>query len=116
MPIFPSTFAALEWAETVYSIREGGRSNAAMMEQLGNGGVPKDYDILDAIEIRAAAKRACWLGLPCPIMRMSCLFHWHLPDPSVQYPRLSDSHEQRIIDCDAMFEFLLRAKGFMERS
>ena len=38
---FSSAALALEWAEEILSIREGGRSNAAMMEQIG-GGAGKD--------------------------------------------------------------------------
>ena len=110
---FSSAALALEWAEEILSIREGGRSNAAMMEQIG-GGAGKDYAILDAIEIRTAAKRACWCSLPCPIVRNSCLFHWLLPDPCMEYPEMSHAQEDRIRECVAVFEGFLATKGFME--
>jgi len=111
---FKSTKEALDWAETIISIREGGRSNAAMMELLGNGGTPKDYQILDAIEIRSASRLACWDSLPCPDQRPRCLFHWHLPDPCVEHPRLSDAQVDRICACDGRFASILRRKGFLE--
>ena len=112
--IFASAALALEWAETILSIREGGRSNAAMMEQL-SGGAGKDYAVLDAIEIRDAAKRACWCSLPCPLTRRSCLFHWLLPDPCIEYPQLSRAQEDRIMECVVVFEGFLAEKNFMER-
>ena len=59
-----SPATALEWAEEILTIREGGRSNAAMMEMLGNGGISLDYSLLDAIEIRGASVRACKGGHP----------------------------------------------------
>lgn len=115
MPRFVSVFEAFQWAETILSVREGGRSNAAMMEMLWNGGIPKDYDLLDAIEIRNAAFRACKAGHPCPCERVRCLFHWHLPDPLIEYPRMSQDQERRIMECDAKFKVLLQEKGFLER-
>jgi len=111
---FSSAALALEWAETILSIREGGRSNAAALEQLSNGGVGKDYAVLDAVEIRHAAKMACIGGWPCPYIRHKCMFHWHLPDPLVEYPPMPWAQECRIIDCSARFSDLLRKKGFLE--
>ena len=115
MPRFASAFEAFQWAETILSIREGGRSNAAMMEMLGNGGIPKDYDLCDAIDIRNAAFRACKAGHPCPCQRIRCLFHWYLPDPLIEYPRMSNAQEQRVMDCCVTFKEMLQKKGFLER-
>lgn len=111
---FLSAFSALAWAEEVWSIREGGRTTYREEFSDGNVGLPKDFALLDAIEIRCAAKRACWNGLPCPITRQGCLFHWLLPDPCIVYPEMSQAQIDRIKDCVAMFEELLRKKGFME--
>ena len=115
MPKFSSPELALEWAETILSIREGGRSNAAMMEMLGNGGACKDYALLDAIEIRNAAIEACKGGHPCPHHRPRCLFHWYLPDPTIEYPVMSWAQEDRIRECCATFRDLLQDKQFLER-
>ena len=115
MPRFASAALALEWAETVLAILEGGRSNGAMMEQLGGGGLSKSYAILDAIEIRHASREACRSGWPCPYLRDKCLFHWHLPDPCIEYPPMSYSQECRVKDCAGTFEARLRAKNYLER-
>ena len=112
---FSSAAAAFEWAEEILSIREGGRSNAAMMEMLGNSGIPKDYNLLDAIEIRNAAFRACKAGHPCPHERFRCLFNWYLPDPTVEYPVMSMAQEDRIWDCCGTFRTLLEKKHFLEK-
>lgn len=115
MPRFSSAAFALEWAETILSIREGGRSNCSMMEMLGNGGIPKDYDLLDAIEIRNASIRACKEGNPCAHHRFRCLFNWYLPDPTIEYPCMSMAQEDKVRDCCATFHDMLQEKGFLER-
>lgn len=111
---FDGPAQALEWAETILSIREGGRSNAAMMEMLG-GGACKDYAILDAIEIRNAAILSCKAGCPCPYRRPRCLFHWYLPDPCIEYPVMSWAQEDRVRDCCSTFRELLEKKHFLTR-
>lgn len=113
--IFSSAALALEWAETILSIREGGRSNAGMMEQLG-GGAGKDYAVLDAIEIRAAAERACQGSLPCPLTRQDCLFLWLVFESCDSHCPLSDHQADRIRECASLFEDILVAKGFMEQA
>ena len=114
MPRFSSPALALEWAETILSIREGGRSNAAMMEMLGNGGLPRDYALLDAIEIRAAAKKACGEGHPCSVSRVDCLFRWFVFEECGKHTGLSDSQRAKVRECAGTFEAKLRAKGFLE--
>jgi hypothetical protein len=111
---FSSAAEAIIWAETILSIREGGRSNMAMLEFLGNGGLPKDYAVLDAIEIRSAARKACWLGLPCPQFRHNCLFAWYWPDPTIVRQEPSSSQIRAFEDCASTFHYLLQKKGFLE--
>jgi hypothetical protein len=111
---FSSPALALEWAETILSIREGGRSNAAFMEHLDNGGICLDYAVLDALEIRHAARQSCVSGWPCPYIRHECLFNWLVPDPCVEYPRMSYAQEQRVMACATTFAERLRKKGFLE--
>ena len=112
---FASAFLALEWAETIISIREGGRSNAAMLEMLDNGGVSKEYAILDAYQIRIESERACLAGMPCPYMRRRCLFDAYLPDPLVQQDELSKSEVTRQEDCKEEFDRRLREKGYLTK-
>ena len=109
-----SPATALEWAEEILTIREGGRSNAAMMEMLGNGGISLDYSLLDAIEIRGASVRACKGGHPCPYQRPRCLFHWYLPDPKIEYPVMSEAQENRIRECCLEFHEMLYNKQLVE--
>ena len=111
---FSSPALALEWAETILSIREGGRSNSAFLEQLDGNGAGKDYAVLDALEIRHAARQSCVNGWPCPYIRHECMFNWHVPDPCVEYPPMSWSQEQRVMACSTVFAAKLRAKGFLE--
>lgn len=111
---FSCAAEAIIWAETILSIREGGRSNMAMLEFLGNGGLPKDYHVLDAVEIRYAARKACRLGQPCPQLRQSCLFAWYWPDPLCVHPEPSSSQKRVFEDCADTFHDLLQEKGFIE--
>ena len=110
---FATAFLALEWAETIISIREGGRSNAAMLELLGTGGVCKDYALLDAYQIRKESEKACRAGMPCPYRQDQCLFNVYLPDPTIQYPEPSESERKRQEDCMEEFARLLKIKGFL---
>ena len=108
---FSSASEALDWAEKVWSIREGGRTT--YREQYYEGGVPKDYSILDAITIRALADRACIWGTPCPFIRWHCLQVKLVPDPLVREEDIPRSQEDRINDCEGEFVRLLKMKGYL---
>ena len=111
---FSSPELALDWAEKVWSIREGGRTT--FREEFGGAsGVPKDYMILDAIQIRGLATRACRIGHPCPYARYQCLQAELVPDPCVFIPELPSSHNARIENCVKEFTRLLQGKGFMDK-
>lgn len=113
MPKFSNATDALDWAEKILSIAEGGRSNMTILEGFGNGN-GKNYAILDAIEIRHCAKQSCINGWPCPYLRDSCLYHKLIPDPCIEYPPMSWAQEQRIMACEGRFIELLRKKKFIE--
>lgn len=119
MPIFPSPKAALEWAEEILTTIEGGRTNLPPPEKIEEGYSELGHHVtlgnrLDAIEIRHASRLACRGGWPCPYIREKCLFHWHVPDPCIEYPPMPYSQEQRVIDCDATFRGLLRSKNYLK--
>jgi hypothetical protein len=110
---FSSAELALDWAEKVWSMRLGGRTT--FREEFGGeSGVPKDYMILDAIQIRGLATRACRWGHPCPYAVYQCLQAELVPDPLVFRAELPKTHKDRIDDCVAEFTRLLRGKGFLE--
>jgi hypothetical protein len=113
--IFSCAALALEWAETIISIHEGGRSNSAMMEALGSGGISKDYARLDAYQIRKESEKACKWGHPCPINRYECLFLWLVVEECDKHTELSTSQADRVRDCEAEFERLLKDKGYLEK-
>jgi hypothetical protein len=112
MPKFHSAEEALDWAEKILSVVEGGRTN--LISDWGGGGQGKNYAILDAIEIRSAAEAACRHGWPCPYLRHKCLFNFLLPDPLVKQEPISYAQETRILACNVRFDAILRKKGFIE--
>lgn len=112
---FHSAAEAFIWAETVISIREGGKTSIAFKEFLGASGICLDYMILDAIQIRKESEEACRRNLPCPYRQPRCLFNAYMPDPLVQTAELSESELKRQDDCKAEFERLLAIKGFLIR-
>lgn len=113
---FSSAENALNWAETEISVREGGKTSCREEYNQGNGFViPKDYNILDAYQIRKESEKACKAGHPCPYQRYRCLFEVYLPDPLIQYPEPSESERLRQDDCKAEFERLLKIKGYLEK-
>lgn len=110
---FSSAELALDWAEKVWAIRLEGRTT--FREEFGGvGGAPKDYTILDAIQIRGLATRACRIGHPCPYARYQCLQMELVPDPCAFVPELPSSQKDRINNCVKEFARLLREKGFLE--
>jgi hypothetical protein len=111
---FETAADAYRWAEEIITIRQGGRSNAAMMELIGSGGIQKDYAFLDAITIRTLASKACVSGCPCPQFDYFCLFDWYLPNPAIMQIKLSEVQIQRIEKCAEVFTELLQKKGFMD--
>ena len=113
MPKFATAADALDWAEGILSVAEGGRSSIAALERAG-GSNGKNYAILDAIEIRHAAKEACIKGWPCPYLRDKCIYHKLVPDPCIEYPPMPWTQEQRVMTCEGRFIVLLRGKKYLE--
>ena len=111
MPRFYSAEDAFEWAIRIIEARRSGRSNMALMEMVGAGGTPKDYAILDAIEIHHCAKRACQGERSCPMYSASCLMDWWMPEE--EQPRKSEHQVSRIENCIAAFEDELWEMNFL---
>ena len=116
MPRFETAKDALSWAIQMVEARRSGRSNMALLEMVGAGGVPKDYAHLDAIEIHHCAKRACQGGSPCPIYSVACLIDWWMPMATDVPTRKSDHEVQRINNCIAAFEDELWEMNFLEEA
>ena len=113
MPHFSTAEEAFEWAMKVIEARRNGRSNMALFEMVGMGGIPKDYAILDAVEIHHCAKRACQGERTCPMYSAACLIDWWMPDQTVEQVRKSDHQVQRIKNCIEAFEDELWEKDFL---
>lgn len=116
MPRFASAEDAFEWAMKIIEARRSGRSNMALLEMADEGGIPKDYAILDAVEIHHCAKRACQGERTCPMYSAACLIDWWMPDPTVEQVRKSQHQVRRIEECIAAFEDELWEMNFLKEA
>lgn len=110
---FSTAEDAFEFAMKMIEARRSGRSNAAIMDTLGNLGIPKEYALLDAIEIHHCAKRACQGERSCPMYSPACLINWWMPEPTEEQQRKSEDQVQRIEHCIAAFEDELWEMDFL---
>lgn len=113
VPIFNNALDAYRWAIEVIIVRRGGRAGWVDIEVTRGNGVPKDYAFLDAITIKWASERACFLGCPCPQFSPSCFYDWIMPDIGSDRQRLSDAEVMRVEHCIGVFEEKIAELGYI---
>jgi hypothetical protein len=111
---FTCAATAYEWAQGILITFRNGKAFDPNPELFrgGMGGI--GLKILIAIDVDHIAGKACCGAKRCPQFDYQCLFQYWLPEPTIVQPARSSTQIQRIEDCIARFDELLRMRGYVE--